>query len=133
MSVAVHMFSPDEGASIAASDVPQSLSRVLLDGALEHLDAARACMEHGQSPHRDVRRALLRIRELPATLELPPDETLATSIAELCRYMCRKLGTIDPTTASGTIAATCDLLCEIRCAWLTPVDLRTGESNVRRL
>jgi flagellin-specific chaperone FliS len=131
MSAAEHIITPDPGlTALPAAAVSLSLSRALLDGALEQLDAARACMERGESPQREIRRAVLRIRELPATLELPPDETIATSITELCRYMCRQLGTIDGTTASGTIAATCDLLCEIRCAWLAASTGRQGESYV---
>jgi flagellin-specific chaperone FliS len=134
MSVAQHIFSPSSALPAAAAHPTKSLGRILLEGALAHLEAAEISLGRGHNPRRDLRLAVLRIRELPATLQLPPDETIASGIGDLCRYMCRQLGTIDPTTGSGTIAAVCDLLREIRCAWLMPPRVadpaRTGGSNV---
>jgi flagellin-specific chaperone FliS len=59
-----------------------------------------------------------RITRLPATLA-PSDEASIANLADLSAYMCRQLSTVGGSADLETLGRMCDLLREIRCAWVT--------------
>jgi flagellin-specific chaperone FliS len=109
----------DSSARAPAYGLVQPLSLMLVNGALQHLGHARECIERGVEPQRHLRAATLTIRELPALLGLPAGDSLATNFADLSDYMCRQLGAVDGDAGVATLDDMCDLLREIRCAWVT--------------
>jgi len=96
----------------------RSLSLRLVEGARRRLEIARDCIEQGGNPRRPVRSAMLRITRLPATLA-PTDEASIANLADLSAYMCRELSSVAGAEDLGTLGRMCDLLREIRCAWVT--------------
>jgi len=106
-------------AATAANTAPV-LSLVLVDEALQCLGRARACIGGAADPARHLRSAVLRIRELPGALAGAADSALVANLADLSEYICRQLGRVGDPTDLSTLADMCDLLREIRCAWVTP-------------
>jgi len=114
--------SPSAGrrpSAIAARRPGRSLGRRLVEGAHRRLEIARDCIEHGGSPRRPVRSAMLRITRFPATLA-PTDEACIANLADLSAYMCRQLSSVAGAEDLATLGRMCDLLREIRRAWVTP-------------
>jgi flagellin-specific chaperone FliS len=95
-----------------------SLSLRLLEGAQRRLELARVCIAPGADPNRRLRGAMRRITRLPATLA-PSDEASIATLAELSAYMCRELSSVAANGNLATLGRMCDLLREIRCAWVT--------------
>jgi len=118
MTVAAQTSPPAARAGIAPRR-PRALSLRLVEGARRRLELARQCIEHGGNPRRRVRSAMLRITRFPATLA-PTDEASIANLADLSAYMCRELSTVDGADDLDTLGRMCDLLREIRCAWVTP-------------
>lgn len=89
----------------------------LVEGARRRLELARECIEQGSDPGKRLRAAMRRITRLPAYLA-PSDEQSIANLAELSAYMCRELSTVCGTTDLRTLGRMCELLREIRCAWV---------------
>lgn len=96
-----------------------AISLRLVEGAHRRLELARVCIERGGDPNRRLRGAMRRITRLPAALA-PSDEASIANLADLSAYMCRQLSTVGATSDLSTLGRMCDLLREIRCAWVTP-------------
>jgi flagellin-specific chaperone FliS len=92
-------------------------SLTLVEGARRRLELARDCIEQGSDPGRRLRAAMRRITRLPASLERCDGEAIA-HLAELSAYMCRELSAVCRTGDSATLGRMCDLLREIRTAWV---------------
>lgn len=113
------------------------LSLRLVEGARQRLELARLSIAQGHDPRPRLRAAMLRIRKLPRTLAPPADEGLAANLTDLSDYMCRRLRTVRDEAGVGTLDSMCDLLREIRCAWVTlpatTSTLRGGSARTARL
>jgi flagellar secretion chaperone FliS len=111
-SVSVH-------GSIAGAD-PHALVQMLMDGALERLQTARACLER-----RDiVRKAKLLhscvriIAELRGSLNLEAGGPLAQNLSDLYEYMMRRLLKANVENDVACIIEVTSLLGQIRSAWV---------------
>jgi flagellin-specific chaperone FliS len=119
MTLAAHTRgqTPEKTASLQPG--ASTLSHMLVTGALRCIELARECVARGDDPRRHLRSASLRIRELPATLEMPANHPMAVSFADLCDYICRKLREVADTQGLSSLDDTSDLLREIGRAWVT--------------
>jgi flagellin-specific chaperone FliS len=127
MAVALHHCRRNSGALPASlrGGAPV-LSLLLVDEALERLGCARAAIGRGCDPHHHLRLAALRIGRLASVLTPPADEAAAAESAlianldDMAQYICRRLAGVHDATGLSTLADMCDLLREIRRAWVTP-------------
>jgi flagellin-specific chaperone FliS len=120
MAFATHDCEPDHVARPASPPGAAPVrSLLLVDGALERIDLARACIEGAADPRRHLHAAVLRVRELPQALAGAGDSALVANLADVSAYICRQLGSVGDHAGLATLADMCDLLREIRCAWVT--------------
>ena len=73
---------------------PYGIAQLLMDGALERIEAAREHLVNGEQPERQsqLRSAVMIISELRADLDLPRGGAIAANLDDLYDYMCRRLG-----------------------------------------
>jgi flagellin-specific chaperone FliS len=73
---------------------PYGVARLLMDGALERIEAAREHLVNGEQPERQsqLQSAVMIIGELRADLDLPAGGAIAANLDDLYDYMCRRLG-----------------------------------------
>ena len=72
---------------------PYGIARLLMDGALERIEAAREHLLDGDAAGQSqLRSAVMIISELRADLDLPRGGAIAASLDDLYDYMCRRLG-----------------------------------------
>ena len=113
------------------------LSLKLVEGARQRLELARQSIALGHDPRPHLRAAMLRIRKLPVTLAPPADSAIVANLTDLSDYMCRRLRTVRDEASVGTLDGMCDLLREMRCAWVTlPAPTRTlrgGSARAARM
>lgn len=121
MAVATHDCEPDHVAQPASPPGAAPVrSLLLVYGALERIDLARTCIEAAADPRRHLHSAVLRVRELPGALAGTEDAALVANLVDVSEYICRRLVNVDDRAGLATLADMCDLLREIRCAWVTP-------------
>jgi flagellin-specific chaperone FliS len=138
MAIATHTsqagYAPPAGTAPAAASTPGA---TLVDGALRGLELARTFIESGSDALPTLRSAMRQIRRLPATLA-PRGDAMTEGLADLSGYMCRRLGAVEDASGLTTLDDICELLREIRCAWVTmpaagpTLEVGTGDSHVRR-
>ena len=108
---------------------------LLMDGALERIDAARGYSwdREPQETHRLRQSAVIIIGELRAGLDLDRGSAIAANVAELYDYMCRRLKTADPENGPAALHEVSHLLDALRSAWaFMPIELRTVSSDMER-
>jgi flagellar protein FliS len=72
---------------------PYGIARLLMDGALERIEAAREHLLDGDAAGQSqLRSAVMIISELRADLDLPRGGAIAANLDDLYDYMCRRLG-----------------------------------------
>lgn len=73
---------------------PYGIARLLMDGALERIEAAREHLVNGEQPERQsqLQSAVMILGELRADLDLPAGGAIAANLDDLYDYMCRRLG-----------------------------------------
>ncbi len=118
---------------------PYGIARLLMDGALERIEAAREALVNGEQPERQsqLRSAVMIISELRADLDLPRGGAIAASLDDLYDYMCRRLGASDRLRGAADlqngIAALDEvshLLDALQSAWnYMPVEVRVASRN----
>jgi flagellin-specific chaperone FliS len=102
----------------ACNAVPSSATH--FENALRSLILAGETLGLGAISSRHLRTAIIQIRKLCATLALQADRTMAANLADLAEYMCRELrGVAAGAAGTAKLAGICELLREIRCAWVT--------------
>jgi len=109
------------GATLPAQRTPavvQAVAHTLMDGALERIGLARRCLRRGREPTHHLRIATLQIREALACLAHGAEAATAANLADLSDYLCRQL--ICEGDGLTALAYVCDLLGELRCAYLPP-------------
>ena len=111
-SVAAH-------SGVAVAD-PHRLIVMLMDGALEHIGAARGAIEHGDATSRNrlVHRAVEITQELRASLNLEAGGQIATNLADLYDYMGRQLVRANLESRAELLEEVANLLRQIRSAWI---------------
>ncbi|MGH8210088.1 MAG: flagellar export chaperone FliS [Steroidobacteraceae bacterium] len=103
------------------------LARMLMDGALERIDAARGQGENGDGARTRVllQSAVMIIGELRAHLDLRRGGAIAASVDELYDYMCRRLGGACLPKAIAALDEVSHLLDALHCAWaFMPAEVR---------
>jgi flagellar secretion chaperone FliS len=117
---------------------PYGFARVLMDGALERIEAAREHLVNGEQPEKRflLQAAVVIISELRADLDLPRGGPIAANLDDLYDYMCRRLGASDRLSAadfSNGIAALDEvshLLDALQSAWAyLPAEVRAASRN----
>jgi len=118
-SVAVH-------GGLAADD-PHHLTLMLMDGALERLNAARGHMERGDTGQKAqlIHRVVSIIAELRGSLDHRQGGPMAHNLDDLYEYMARQLMRANAENRVSLLEEVISLLGEIRSAWVAvPMALR---------
>jgi flagellar secretion chaperone FliS len=100
---------------------------LLMDGALERIDAAR-----GPAPrrHRLLQSAVMLIGELRAGLDLHQGGAIAANVDDLYDYMCRRLVAADPENGIAALDEVSHLLDALRSAWdFMPAEVHSASRN----
>jgi flagellar secretion chaperone FliS len=111
-SVSVH-------GSVAGAD-PHRLVLMLMDGVLERLAIARACMERGDIARKAqlLHNCTTLIAELRGSLNLKDGRELARNLSDLYEYMARQLLRANAENKPEIIGEVISLLAEVRGAWV---------------
>ena len=111
---------------------PYGIARLLMDGALERIEAAREHLVNGEQPERQsqLRSAVMIISELRADLDLPRGGAIAASLDDLYDYMCRRLRAADLQNGIAALDEVSHLLDALQSAWnYMPVEVRAASRN----
>lgn len=115
---------------------PHGFTRILMDGALERLEAARERHQDGDRTAASglVATAVLLIGKLRAGLDLQCGGAFAANIDDLYDYMCRRLGGClsgaDPRNGLPALHEVSHLLDALRSAWaFMPAEVRAATRN----
>jgi flagellar protein FliS len=111
---------------------PYGMARLLMDGALERIEAAREHLVNGEQPERQsqLRSAVMIISELRADLDLPRGGAIAANLDDLYDYMCRRLGAADLQNGIAALDEVSHLLDALQSAWnYLPVEVRVASRN----
>jgi flagellar secretion chaperone FliS len=111
-SVSVH-------GSVAGAD-PHRLVLMLMDGVLERLVSARACMERGEVARKAqlLHNCTTLIAELRCSLNMKDGQELARNLSDLYDYMTRQLLRANAENKPEIIREVASLLAEVRGAWV---------------
>jgi flagellar protein FliS len=103
---------------------PYGFARLLMDGALERIEAAREHLVNGEQPEKRIllQAAVVIISELRAGLDLPRGGVFAANLDDLYDYMCRRLGACllraaDLQNGIGALDEVSHLLDALQSAW----------------
>jgi flagellar protein FliS len=111
---------------------PYGIARLLMDGALERIEAAREHLVNGEQPERQsqLRSAVMIISDLRADLDLPRGGAIAANLDDLYDYMCRRLGAADLQNGIAALDEVSHLLDALQSAWnYMPVEVRVVSRN----
>ena len=117
---------------------PYGIARLLMDGALERIEAAREHLLDGDAAGQSqLRSAVMIISELRADLDLPQGGAIAASLDDLYDYMCRRLGAserlrgaADLQNGIAALDEVSHLLDALQSAWnYMPVEVRVASRN----
>ena len=111
---------------------PYGIARLLMDGALERIEAAREHLVNGEQPERQsqLRSAVMIISELRADLDLPRGGAIAANLDDLYDYMCRQLRAADLQNGLAALDEVSHLLDALQSAWnYLPVEVRVASRN----
>jgi len=111
---------------------PHGFTRILMDGALERIEAAREqFLEGGPAERRRLLQAtLLLVGELRAELDLREGGTIAANVDDLYDYIIRRLKAADMANGSAALAEVSHLLEALRAAWpFMPAEVRAAPRN----
>jgi flagellar secretion chaperone FliS len=117
-NLAVYQSVAIEG-GVANAD-PHTLVQMLLDGVVERINTARACIEQGER----VRKAKLLhscvtlVAELRGSLDLTRGGPLAQNLSDLYEYIATRLMLANLNDDSALLAECLSLIGEIRSAWI---------------
>ncbi len=111
-SVSVH-------GAVAGAD-PHRLVLMLMDGVLERLSMARACIERGDIARKAqlLHSCMTLIAELRGSLNTEQGGALARNLSDLYEYMSRQVLRANADNNIGFIKEVSSLLAEIRSAWV---------------
>ena len=103
---------------VASAD-PHGLVLMLMDAAVERMNAARGCMERGEIARKAklLHSCTAIIAELRGSLNLEKGGPLAQNLSELYDYIARRILLANASNNVACIAEVLNLLSEIRSAW----------------
>jgi flagellar protein FliS len=98
---------------------PHALVLTLFDAALERMNAARACIERGETRRMAglLHAAVILVAELRGSLDLQKGGPLAQNLSNLYEYITRRLMHANLNSDAEAVAEVMSLLGEIRGAW----------------
>jgi flagellar protein FliS len=104
--------------NVAGAD-PHRLVLMLMDGIMERLAMARACIERGETARKAklLHSCVTLLSELRASLNIARGGELARNLSELYDYMSRQLLRANVDSNIGYIKEVSSLLSEVRSAW----------------
>jgi len=110
-SVSVH-------GNVAAAD-PHRLVMMLMDGVMERMAIAKACIERGEiaKKARLLHSCVTLLGELRGSLNMYKGGELARNLSELYDYMMRQLLRANLESSAAYIKEVISLLSEVRSAW----------------
>ena len=110
---------------------PYGIARLLMDGALERIEAAREHLLDGDAAGRSqLGSAVMIISELRADLDLPRGGAIAANLDDLYDYMCRRLRAADLQNGLAALDEVSHLLDALQSAWnYLPVEVRVASRN----
>jgi flagellar protein FliS len=102
----------------AAAD-PCGFARLLMDSALERIEAAREHLVSGEQPEKSflLQAAVVILSELRADLDLPRGGAFAANLDDLYDYMCRRLRAADFSNGIAALDEVSHLLDALQSAW----------------
>jgi flagellar secretion chaperone FliS len=115
----------------AAAD-PCGFARLLMDSALERIEAAREHLVSGEQPEKSflLRAAVVILSELRADLDLPRGGAFAANLDDLYDYMCRRLRAADFSNGIAALDEVSYLLDALQSAWTyLPAEVRAASRN----
>jgi flagellar protein FliS len=111
---------------------PYGVARLLMDGALERIEAAREHLVSGDEPEKDalLQAALVIIGELRADLDLSAGGAIAANLDDLYDYMCRRLRAANLQNGIAALDEVSHLLDALHSAWIfMPAAAHTASRN----
>jgi flagellar secretion chaperone FliS len=111
---------------------PYGFARLLMDGALERIEAAREHLVNGEQPEKRflLQAAVVIISELRADLDLPRGGAIAANLDDLYDYMCRRLRAADFSNGIAALNEVSHLLDALQSAWAyLPAEVRAASRN----
>ena len=111
---------------------PCAFARLLMDSALERIEAAREHLVSGEQPEKSflLRAAVVILSELRADLDLPRGGAFAANLDDLYDYMCRRLGAADFHNGIAALDEVSHLLDALQSAWTyLPAEVRAASRN----
>lgn len=118
---------------------PYGFARLLMDGALERIEAAREHLVNGEQPEKRflLQAAVVIIGELRADLDLPRGGAFAANLDDLYDYMCRRLRAsvrllraADRQNGIAALDEVSHLLDALQSAWsYLPAEVRVASRN----
>ena len=110
---------------------PYGIARLLMDGALERIEAAREHLLDGDAAGQSqLGSAVMIISELRADLDLPRGGAIAANLDDLYDYMCRQLRAADLQNGLAALDEVSHLLDALQSAWnYMPVEVRVASRN----
>jgi flagellar protein FliS len=111
---------------------PYGFARLLMDGALERIEAAREHLVNGEQPEKRflLQAAVVIISELRADLDLPRGGPVAANLDDLYDYMCRRLRAADFSNGIAALDEVSHLLDALQSAWAyLPAEVRAASRN----
>ena len=110
---------------------PYGIARLLMDGALERIEAAREHLLDGDAAGQSqLGSAVMIISELRADLDLPRGGAIAANLDDLYDYMCRRLRAADLQNGLAALDEVSHLLDALQSAWnYMPVEVRVASRN----
>jgi flagellar protein FliS len=111
---------------------PYGLARLLMDGAIERIEAAREHLVNGEQPEKRflLEAAVEIISELRADLDLPRGGAFAANLDDLYDYMCRRLRAADLPNGIAALHEVSHLLDALQSAWTyLPAEVRVASRN----
>jgi flagellar secretion chaperone FliS len=98
---------------------PYGFARLLMDGALERIEAAREHLVNGEQPEKRflLQAAVVILSELRADLDLRRGGAIAANLDDLYDYMCRRLRAADFQNGIAALNEVSHLLDALQSAW----------------
>jgi flagellar protein FliS len=125
MTLAVQSRASVTNSATSSTRERPAVTRMLMDGALERIEAARGRGEAAQT-RQLLQSALVIIGELRTGLDLRGGGVIAASLDDLYDYMCRRLG----ADGFASLDEVSHLLEALRTAWpFMPAEVRTVSRN----
>ena len=132
MTLALQSRASVTNSAVSSSWGRSAVTQMLMDEALERIEAARGQREAGRT-RQLLQSAVAIIAELRTGLDLLHGGVIAASLDDLYDYMCRRLGAALAQNGIASLEEVSHLLEALRTAWpFMPAEVRTALRNEQR-